>query len=302
MLAPKETKMVAYPWPAPSDNRQFPTWTGRGFRLGNDVVPVLSYKGDSSGWTDELTALHEDLAGSDHPIELASREHALQELRTHVQGERPVILEVGCSSGFMLRHIIEHMPQAMIIGADYARGPLEKLAAELPEVPLIQFDLTKCPLPAGTLDAVIALNVLEHIPDDRAAAREICRILKPGGTAVIEVPAGPTLFDAYDIRLMHYRRYALNSAVRMLEEVGLKVLKGSHLGFFVYPLFWLTKQRNKRYLGEANIEQERVINRQIRNTRASRLLDLSLRMELALGKWISYPFGIRCLLTCQKSA
>ena len=125
----------------------------------------------TSGWTDELTSFHEDTAGANHPIDRASRRDAIGQLRRHIHENAPTILEVGCSSGFMLHEIRRHFPEAGVIGADYVRRPLDVLAAEMPEVPLLQFDLTQCPLPDQSIDAVVLLNVLEHIEDDAAAVR-----------------------------------------------------------------------------------------------------------------------------------
>jgi ubiquinone/menaquinone biosynthesis C-methylase UbiE len=51
-----------------------------------------------------------------------------------------------------------------------------------------QVDLQHLPFPAASYDFVFASNVLEHIPDDVQAIREIRRILKPGGVAVLPVP------------------------------------------------------------------------------------------------------------------
>jgi SAM-dependent methyltransferase len=293
-------ELPLYPWPRPKGSVTAPTWTGHGFKIGADTVPILSFDGEASGWTDDLTTFHEDVAGATHPIDLASRRQALEQLALHVSAKRPVILEVGCSSGFMLREIATRMPDVSLIGADYVRGPLEKLALELPEIPLLQFDLTRCPLSTESVDAVVALNVLEHIGDDEAAVREIRRILKPGGIAVIEVPAGPNLYDAYDKLLMHHRRYSLRQASRLFEQAGFEILKRSHLGFFVYPMFWATKQRNKRWITEEGVRQQQLVESQIRKTNQSRLLDLSLRLELSLGRWASYPCGVRCLLTARK--
>ena len=41
------------------------------------------------------------------------------------------------------------------------------------------------------------LNVLEHIDDHSSAIAQVARVLKPGGVAVVEVPAGPHLYDTY---------------------------------------------------------------------------------------------------------
>lgn len=288
-----------FPWPVPPGHSQRPVWTGHGFRIGDDIVPVLSYEVGSSGWTDELTAFHEESAGSAHFIDLASRQHALEELDKHLAGSR-VILEIGCSSGFMLRSMRERIPQAVVIGADYIRGPLEQLAEKMPDIPLLQFDLVDCPLPDNCVDAVVVLNVLEHIEDDAAAVGQLYRILKPGGVAIVEVPAGPHLYDVYDKLLLHFRRYSLKDLKRLVEKAGFLTVDQSHLGCFLYPGFWAVKQRNKRFLSQQAAEQQQVVANNIRETGSSRLLGAVMKSEQTLGRWISYPFGIRCVLTCAK--
>ena len=174
----------SFPWPTPEGSLRAARWTGRGFDRGAGEERVLSFLVEQSGWTDDLSAMHEAEAGADHPIDLASRARALEELARHVRGPSPVVLEVGCSSGWFLRDARRAFPNALLIGSDYVRGPLTKLGKELPDLPLMQFDLTKCPLPDACVDACVALNVLEHIEDDRAAVREIHRVLSPGGVAI----------------------------------------------------------------------------------------------------------------------
>lgn len=59
-------------------------------------------------------------------------------------------------------------------------------------------DIASVPLPAATYDAIIANHVLEHIPDDRAAMRELHRLLKPGGFALLTAPINPTRQQTYE--------------------------------------------------------------------------------------------------------
>ncbi len=290
----------SFPWPPLSARSPSPRWTGHGFQVGDHFHPVLSYEVGSSGWTDELTSFHEEAAGGDHFIDLASRDHALAQLKKHLNGSCPVILEVGCSSGFMLRHIQEEMPGARLMGADYVVGPLLKLAGQTPHIPLLQFDLTQCPLPTGSVDAVVMLNVLEHIQDDAAALRQVHRILKPGGIAVIEVPAGPHLYDAYDRLLMHHRRYSYSALRKLVQKANLKILSQSHLGFFLYPGFWWVKKSNRKFISLQKALPQQLVAQNIAMTKKSRFLSSLMGLELTLGKYLSYPFGIRCLMTCSK--
>ena len=94
---------------------------------------------------------------------------------------------------------------------------------------LIEADITQ-PLPAGLerADALFALDVIEHIDDDRAAVQALARMLRPGGCAVLSVPALPELFSEFDQIQGHRRRYVPAS----LREV----FRGT--GFETPAIFW----------------------------------------------------------------
>jgi SAM-dependent methyltransferase len=261
---------------------------------------LLAYTVGDSGWTDDLTAFHEDNAGSDHFIDRASRAHALGQVKQYARGVSPVVLEVGCSSGFFLDELRRELPSALVMGADYVRGPLEQLAGRRRDLPLMQFDLTCCPLPDASVDVVVLLNVLEHIGDDEAAVREVARILRPGGAAVIEVPAGPHLYDVYDKVLLHHRRYRLAGLRALLEGASLEVVHASSLGALLYPAFRHVKLRNKRYLAEPKEIQRQVVARAIRKTGRNRLCEVLMAIEAGLRRWVPLPVGIRCLATGVK--
>jgi SAM-dependent methyltransferase len=293
---------LAFPWPVPPGAAASPVWTGDGFRVGSERRPLLAYTVGASGWTDDLTTFHEDNAGPDHFIDRASRRHALDQVKRHAKGPAPVVLEVGCSSGFFLEEVRRALPHALVVGADYVRGPLEQLAARRRDLPLLQFDLTSCPLPDESVDVVVLLNVLEHIGDDEAAVREVARILRPGGAVVIEVPAGPHLYDVYDKVLLHHRRYRLVGLCALLERCGLEVALASSLGVFLYPAFALVKMWNKRYLAEPEEVQRRVVARAIRKSSRNRLCELLMAVEAGVRRCLPLPFGIRCLATGVKAA
>jgi ubiquinone/menaquinone biosynthesis C-methylase UbiE len=288
--------------PPPDGYTVSPVWTGNGFKLGDNVVPVLEYSENFAGWSDDLTMLHEEAAGDTHPIDKASRTDAVRQLLSHVSSKKnPTILEIGCSSGFLLADILKSMPNAVVVGADVVKEPLLRLAERFPELPLIRFDLLQCPLPEATFDAVVLLNVLEHIQDDTHALSQIHRLLKPGGIVIIEVPAGQHLYDLYDEALRHFRRYAMPELVRKLESNGFEVVRKSHLGCFVYPAFSYVKKRNKRAGNSGRLPTSQAhVTQQAKKTSNSPLMHLAMRMELAIGSKVSYPFGIRCLVTAYK--
>lgn len=278
-------------------------WNGEAFDLGNESVRVLAYGVSPSGWTNELTRLHEDAGGSDHFIDVASRSHALTEVQRSVRRTPSVVLEIGVSSGFLLSELKARLPGHAIVGADYTRDTLEDLGQRLSQVPLIQFDLTRCPLPDAFADVVIALNVLEHISDHEAALAELYRILRPDGSLIIEVPAGSSLFDIYDKALMHYRRYDMPTLLTLLHHAGFSIEQKSHLGFFLFPAFYLSKRLNQLRYGRTHAgPTQEVAARQIAATKKTGALgQLVMRLEDSLRPYVPYPVGLRCLVTAIKA-
>jgi SAM-dependent methyltransferase len=224
----------------------------------------------------------------------------LRAMAAHLANPEPALMDIGCSSGFMLQDLRDKFPAAAVIGSDCVRGPLNALAVSHPEIPLLQFDLTQCPLPSKTLDGITLLNVLEHIEGDAAAVKQVFRILKPGGIAVIEVPAGPHLFDVYDKHLMHFRRYRMKDFLPMLRAAGFEILEQSHLGFLIYPAFAAVKKRNRRHLDAPPDIQRRIVAANNNQASDSKVMRAVMRAEGFLRRSLSLPAGIRCVATVRR--
>jgi len=293
------TPLDSFPWPAPPGRSASPAWDGRSFHGDGETSRILAYATAPSHWSDNLTSLHETEAGRDHPIDQASRRLGVASM-LKINGPAPVILDVGCSSGFVLEDLRQALPAAGLIGADYLSAPLEGLAERMPEMPILQFDLRKCPLPDACVDGITCLNVLEHIDDHGAALAEIHRILKPGGIAHVEVPMGPALYDIYDEYLMHHRRYRLDEVLSLARQAGFQVEKATHLGFVIFPAFWFVKRRNRKKMNLPAGEKARLVAAQIRSTRSNRLLGALVKLETFLGRFFSYPWGIRCVCVLRR--
>jgi SAM-dependent methyltransferase len=288
--------------PHPADKSKAAEWDNGAFYCDGRRVRVLAYQVAPSGWTDQLTRLHEQTGGSNHFIDLASRNYACAEVERCITHSPSTVLEIGCSSGFLLRDLLARLPEHRVFGADYTHETLEHLGKQLPNVPLLQFDLTQCPLPDAFVDVAVLLNVLEHIDHHEAAAAHLFRIIRPGGAIVIEVPAGPSLYDVYDRVLMHQRRYAIAELTELLARHGFTVERRSHLGFFLYPPFYLTKRLNQfLYPAGATVDEEQLVARMIKATRnTSTILNLVMKVEEILRPVVYFPFGVRCLVTGRK--
>ena len=296
------SNLSSFPWPAIPGEKELPKWEDDRFMInGKKLGSLICYDQTESNWSEHLTKLHEEEAGNGkHPIDIASRKLALRSLSTLANHNEALILEVGCSSGFLLHDLKDTFPHLSIIGSDYLAQPLHKLSQNLPSIPLLQFNLQTCPLPDNSVDVTVALNVLEHIENDQDALWHLYRILRPGGIAHIEVPAGPELFDIYDEYLMHYRRYVLKEIISKAQSVGFKIQYTTHLGFSLYPVFWIVKKLNRNHLSKSEEQKRKIVSRQIRKTKNSFLMQLAIELEIKLGSIIKYPCGIRCVIVCSK--
>lgn len=99
---------------------------------------------------------------------------------------------------------------------------------------MLKMDITDIYFRDNVFDVILCNHVLEHVPDDKRAMRELYRVLKPGGWAILQVPIGvektieyPSVVSAEERERLfgqadHVRRYGLDYKDR-LEEAGFKV-------------------------------------------------------------------------------
>ncbi|MFH2076863.1 MAG: class I SAM-dependent methyltransferase [Pseudomonadota bacterium] len=82
-------------------------------------------------------------------------------------------------------------------------------------------DAARLPFKPGAFSQVICSEVIEHLPDDRPALREMAAVLKTGGSLLITFPHRRDYFARDDSFVGHYRRYELQEVADRLKEVGL---------------------------------------------------------------------------------
>jgi SAM-dependent methyltransferase len=94
-------------------------------------------------------------------------------------------------------------------------------------------------------DSAVLINVLEHIPDDDGALRDLAATLKPGGRLILWVPAFQLLYSDFDRKIGHYRRYRKGELRAQLTRVGYDVTEIRYLNS-VGALAWLVVARLMR--------------------------------------------------------
>jgi SAM-dependent methyltransferase len=284
---------------APPGSPSLPTFDGGWITDDGSRVPFLSYTDQTaSNWSEDLELLHEEVSRN-HFIDVWTRRAIVQ--RVAPVANTGTVVDLGCSTGYLLEDLSAALPRPQLVGVDLVASGLAKAHGLVPSARLLQADACVLPFEDACIDLVTSANLLEHVPNDHLALAEIKRVLRPGGQALIVVPAGPGTFDYYDRFLGHERRYAHGELARKSREAGLEVVEEINLGSLLYPAFWLVKKRNRRWLGHLEADAlERRVAADIAATRDSRVGQMLGRVEERLR--VRLPFGIRTLVDLRTAS
>ena len=139
----------------------------------------LSYvEPDSSvvNWSAELEDLHEESSRT-HFLDRWTRGAIIDRIGSVPSS--PTIVDVGCSTGFLLEDVHLAHPTATLIGVDLIPAGLEKAHRLVASARLLHADACNLPIADGTVDAIVSANLLEHVPNDHRALQEFARVLRP---------------------------------------------------------------------------------------------------------------------------
>jgi SAM-dependent methyltransferase len=175
--------------------------------------------------------LHVDIAEDSAPNHL----HRIAALcRPHLG---PRVLDVGAGTGAITQHLAQGREVVAVELSDWCVRALERRFADAANVTVAQVDLHQLRDERG-FDAIVMINVLEHLRDDVGALSALRGVLHPGGRVVIYVPAMNWLYTGFDSRIGHYRRYAKWRLRAVVKAVGLHVVELRYLNALAIPA-WL---------------------------------------------------------------
>ncbi len=145
----------------------------------------------------------------------------------------PQILDVGCGTGANLQMLSNF---GIAEGVDVSAEALDFCRARgLAKVK--QGAAEALPFEDASFDLVTGLDVVEHLDDDVAGLKEMRRVLRPGGRALLFVPAFMFLWGVQDDISHHRRRYTLPDLKQSLAEAGLEVERATYANItFFLPI------------------------------------------------------------------
>ena len=153
---------------------------------------------------------------------------------------------------------------------------------------------TQLPFAADSVDAITALDVLEHVEHDAAAVREFHRVLRPRGIAVITVPAAMALWSDWDVALHHFRRYNRAGLVALFPAADWEVEHVNYTNVVVFPLVWLVRKWRQWTGADGGRAEDALPPRWV-----NRLLQF-IFVRTGRVAAVPFPFGVSLLLVARK--
>ena len=141
------------------------------------------------------------------------------------------VLDVGCGTGGVLAHLGR---QARTVGVD--RSPLALAHCRTRGIThVVCGSGDRLPFGRESFDVILLLDVLEHCADETSVLTALRRVLRPGGTLLVSVPAFQFLWTRHDESVQHVRRYTARRLRRALEGGGLAVRRLTYTNVAALP-------------------------------------------------------------------
>ena len=207
-----------------------------------------------------------------------------------VVGQSDIILDAGAGTGELVRELrnLYGATGPKILGVEFSEEA-RSYAAEHNDLQLIAGSILEIPYVDGTATVSCALDVLEHVEDDKKALSELIRVTKPGGLIIINVPAFMLLWSDWDVSLGHYRRYSMSSMKALLAEPlarhEIEIVDLKFINSFAFPLI-LGYRLFRKLIPSDSRAEDSIPPNPINN------LLYSFLVAPARWKWFRLPFGV----------
>jgi glycosyltransferase involved in cell wall biosynthesis len=223
-LVRKSTKAIAQHYRADQTE-----WAERAANF-NEQAPVA---GGSFGAKDELYALASATNFFSWIVE---------EMRIYLGHD---VLEVGAGLGTVTRLLLDALPASQVTAIEPDAELFSLMEEALPASDRLQLRHessldTLTQTGPGSFDSLVYVNVLEHIRDHGGELETARKLLRPGGTVAIFVPAMPSLYGSLDRKSGHYRRYRLDALRALAEAAGFEPILCKHMDMAGAVPYWAT--------------------------------------------------------------
>lgn len=204
------------------------------------------------------------------------------------------ILDCGCGTGNNLELLRRY---GRAYGIDLTWAGLQ-YAHERGDRGIARATVAELPFAAARFDLVTSFDVLYALDDatERAAIGEMARVLKPGGTAIVNVAALDFLRGNHSVLAGEVRRYSRQDLRRRLEAAGLRVTRATYTNFAILPMVAAIRLK-QRFAGHVETQEEISVPAAPVNA----VLSAMLAVEAGALRVVDMPLGSSLLAVARKA-
>ncbi len=216
------------------------------------------------------------------------------------------LLDLGCASGTLLREL-QAAGWSRAGGVDFSDVAVAR-CRENGLSGVVLGDAADPPVGDESIDMLVASDVLEHLADDALAVRRWFEVTRPGGYALVCVPAYSWLWSDHDVVNHHYRRYTRSGLRRLMSNAGWDVAHSGYWNSALLPAVGAVRiaqrvVRGVRGKGVSSTPSRSGVRGQLSRTRA--WLDGAVGAWMSLeNRWILaggvFPAGISTYVMARK--
>lgn len=206
------------------------------------------------------------------------------------------LLDCGCGTGANLELLARH---GRAFGFDLSFRGLE-FARQHGVTRVARASIGAMPFPDAAFDIVASFDVLYSVPDEieAAAARELARVVKPGGAVIVTVAAFESLRGGHGALGQEVRRYTIASLTTLLESAGLEIERASYTHAALFPILYTVRNWQRwRGGGQAAVSETEI---SIPAAPVNAVLSALLTVESWLLRVTNLPLGSSVVCLARK--
>ena len=204
------------------------------------------------------------------------------------------LLDIGCGTG--LNAMLFSGNGFLVTGLETSAVAIGLARAIAPSIHILATSFPSPLVPRDSYAVITALDVIEHIDDDKGMIRAVADALQPGGIVLISAPAFSFLWSVHDELAHHKRRYNREELRASFVMAGLEPIFISYFNFFLFPAIAMFRVLSGAFRFSRNVSDFSATPELLNSMLAS-----IFAAERFLLRLFPLPFGVSLIAVARKN-